>query len=148
MVLLRRFNMESDRFIERFAALHRLHRTDLNALVVILDAFNEGRALSPGELGAALALSPPATTALVDRLEGAGHVERRRSATDRRKVEVVMNEQAVRLAGQFFAPLGAHLSAAISTLSEAERRVVGDFLARTTAATQAATRETDALTSP
>ncbi|MFI6324872.1 MarR family winged helix-turn-helix transcriptional regulator [Nonomuraea sp. NPDC050556] len=137
---MRRLNMESDRFVERFATLHGLHRTDLNALVVILDAVNAGHAMSPGELGAALMLSPPATTALLNRLEQAGHVERRRSSTDRRKVEVAMNEQAAELARQFFAPLGRQLSEVIGGFSEEERRVIGRFLAGSIEATVEASK--------
>ncbi|MFF4624557.1 MarR family winged helix-turn-helix transcriptional regulator [Nonomuraea jabiensis] len=141
MVLLRALNVEADRFVERFAAVHRLHRTDVNALVVILDALQAGRPLSPGELGGALNLSPPATTALIDRLEQVGHVERRRSIADRRKVEVVLNEQAIELAGQFFAPLGRHLSDAIDVFTAEERRVIGRFLERSINATVAARKE-------
>ncbi|MFD1936880.1 MULTISPECIES: MarR family winged helix-turn-helix transcriptional regulator [Nonomuraea] len=141
MILMRRLNVESDRFVERFATTHGLHRTDLNALVVILDALGAGRPLTPGGLGAALNLSPPATTALIDRLEQAGHVERRRSATDRRKIEVVMNEQAVHLAGRFFAPLGRHLTTTIDAFGPEERRIIGEFLTRSIEATVAAREE-------
>ncbi|MFB4274057.1 MarR family winged helix-turn-helix transcriptional regulator [Nonomuraea sp. MTCD27] len=141
MVLIRALYVESDRFAERFAALHRLHRTDLNALVVILDAARAGRPLTPGGLGGALNLSPPATTALIDRLEHAGHVERRRSTTDRRKVEVVLNEQAAELARRFFAPLARHLSAAIDAFTPEERQVVGRFLESGIKATAAARLE-------
>ncbi|MCF6471404.1 MarR family transcriptional regulator [Nonomuraea sp. MG754425] len=143
MVMMRALNVESDRFAERFAALHRLHRTDLNALVAILDAGRAGTPLTPGGLGAALNLSPPATTALIDRLEQAGHVERRRSATDRRKIEVVLNEQAARLARRFFAPLGRHLSAAIAAFTPEERQVIGRFLDSGIKATAAARAETN-----
>ncbi|MBB6552065.1 MarR family winged helix-turn-helix transcriptional regulator [Nonomuraea rubra] len=141
MVMMRALNVESDRFAERFAALHRLHRTDLNALVAILDAAHAGTPLTPGGLGAALNLSPPATTALIDRLEQAGHVERRRSATDRRKVEVVLNEQAAELARRFFAPLGRHLTEAIEAFTADERRVIGRFLDSGIQATAAARLE-------
>ncbi|MFC5829890.1 MarR family winged helix-turn-helix transcriptional regulator [Nonomuraea insulae] len=141
MVMMRALNVESDRFPERFAALHGLHRTDLNALVVILDAAREGRPLTPGGLGGALNLSPPATTALIDRLEQAGHVERRRSETDRRKIEVVLNEQAAELARSFFAPLGRHLTAAIEAFTPEERLVIGRFLESGIKATAAARLE-------
>ncbi|MCP2358709.1 DNA-binding MarR family transcriptional regulator [Nonomuraea thailandensis] len=142
MVLMRALNVESDRFAERFAAQHRLHRTDLNALVAILDAARAGTPLTPGGLGAALNLSPPATTALIDRLEHAGHVERRRSATDRRKVEVALNEQAAALARRFFAPLGRHLTEAIGAFTAEERQVIGRFLDSGIKATAAARLET------
>ncbi|HEX4813671.1 MAG TPA: MarR family transcriptional regulator [Nonomuraea sp.] len=142
MVLMRALNVESDRFAERFAARHGLHRTDLNALVVILDAARAGTPLTPGGLGAALNLSPPATTALVDRLQQAGHVERRRSAADRRKVEVVLNEQAAELASRFFAPLGRHLTEVIEAFTPEERLVIGRFLESGIRATAAARSET------
>ncbi|NUR86489.1 MAG: MarR family transcriptional regulator [Nonomuraea sp.] len=138
MVLIRRLNVESDRFVEGFAVTHGLHRTDLNALVVILDA---GRPLSPGELGAALTLSAPATSALLDRLEQAGHVERRRAAGDRRRVEVVIREQATELTGAFFAPLVRRFTAVIDAFGPEEREVVGRFLADGIEATVAARKE-------
>ncbi|GGS98867.1 MarR family winged helix-turn-helix transcriptional regulator [Nonomuraea spiralis] len=144
MVLIRRLNVESDRFVEGFAVAHRSHRTDMNALVVILDAHLAGHPLSPGELGTALNLSAPATTALLDRLEQAGHVGRRRDAGDRRKVEVVINEQAVELAGTFFAPLVRHLTAAIDAFTPEEREIVGRFLAGAIEATVAARKEHEA----
>lgn len=144
MVLIRRLNVESDRFVEGFAVAHRLHRTDMNALVVILDAHLAGRPLSPGELGAALNLSAPATSALLGRLEQVGHVERQRTAGDRRKVEVVIREQAVELAGEFFAPLVRRLTAAIDAFSPEEREIIGRFLTDGIEATVAARKEHEA----
>ncbi|MEV0383623.1 MarR family transcriptional regulator [Nonomuraea sp. NPDC050643] len=141
MIMMRALNVESDRFIERFATLHGLHRTDLNALVVILDADRVGRPLTPGALGIALHLSPPATTALINRLEQAGHVERRRSTTDRRKVEVVLNEQAAQLARHFFTPLARHLTKVIDAFTPEERRVIGRFLESSIKANTAARLE-------
>ncbi|WP_246089896.1 MarR family winged helix-turn-helix transcriptional regulator [Nonomuraea deserti] len=138
MVLIRRLNVESDRFVEGFAVAHRLHRTDLNALVEILDAHHAGHALSPGELGAKLNLSAPATTALIDRLEQAGHAGRRRSTTDGRKIEVVITERAVELARAFFAPLGRHLTAVVEEFGPEERETIGRFLTRGIEATVAA----------
>ncbi|GGK80784.1 hypothetical protein Sme01_44800 [Sphaerisporangium melleum] len=142
LTLLRRLNVELDRFVERFAVGHGLHRTDLNAVVVIMDAAREGRPLTPGELGAALNLSAPATTALLNRLEHAGHIERTRSATDRRKVELALHSQAVTLARDFFTPLARHLSAALEEFSGAERQVIRRFLAGGIEASVAAREET------
>ncbi|MEW9527481.1 MarR family winged helix-turn-helix transcriptional regulator [Microbispora sp. NPDC049125] len=138
MALMRRLNVEADRFGERFAVDHGLHRTDLNALVVIMDAAREGRPLSPGALGAALNLSAPATTALINRLEQAGHLTRHRSAVDRRKVELAVHEQAATLAGRFFAPLGQEMSAVIDDFTGEERQVIARFLSRSIEATVAA----------
>ncbi|MFC4537095.1 MarR family winged helix-turn-helix transcriptional regulator [Sphaerisporangium dianthi] len=128
ITLMRRLNVELDRFVERFAVDHGLHRTDLNAVVVIMDAAREGRPLTPGALGAALNLSAPATTALLNRLEQAGHVERSRSETDRRKVELALHSQAVTLAKEFFTPLARHLSEALAPFTGEERQVILRFL--------------------
>ncbi|MCT9933326.1 MarR family transcriptional regulator [Planotetraspora sp. A-T 1434] len=135
MSLMRRLNVEVDRFSEQFAMDHGLHRTDLNALVVIMDASREGRPLSPGALGVALNLSAPATTALINRLEQAGHLERHRSATDRRKVELAMHQKAATLAARFFAPLGQEMTAALDEFTDEERRLISRFLARSIEAT-------------
>ncbi|MFC4590745.1 MarR family winged helix-turn-helix transcriptional regulator [Sphaerisporangium corydalis] len=128
MTLMRRLNVELDRFVEQFATDNGLHRTDLNAVVVIMDAARAGVPLSPGSLGAALNLSAPATTALLNRLEQAGHVERTRSATDRRKVELTLHEKAVILASRFFTPLAQHLSASFAHFSHEDRLVIDHFL--------------------
>ena len=45
--------------------------------------------MTAGELAGRLGLGAPATTALVDRLESAGHVRRDRDPHDRRKVTIV-----------------------------------------------------------
>ena len=42
-------------------------------------------------------VSPPAMSAYVDRLEGAGLVARRRSETDRRRVELELTEEGARV---------------------------------------------------
>ncbi|MFC7387324.1 MarR family winged helix-turn-helix transcriptional regulator [Sphaerisporangium rhizosphaerae] len=128
ITMMRRLNVELDRFVERFAVDHGLHRTDLNAVVVIMDAARDGRPLTPGALGAALNLSAPATTALLNRLEQAGHVQRTRSETDRRKVELALQAQAIALAKEFFTPLAQHLSASLEEFGDAERQVIHRFL--------------------
>ena len=49
------------------------------------------------ELAAAEGVSPPAMTAYVDRLESAGLVARRRSDRDRRRVELALTDEGVRV---------------------------------------------------
>ena len=87
---MREFTLESDRYVERVASLHGLHRTDLNALGFLIRPGREANSMTPGKLGEALNLSSPATTALVDRLERSGHVNRQRGQTDRRQVQLAM----------------------------------------------------------
>ncbi|GAB4005677.1 hypothetical protein GCM10029992_54260 [Glycomyces albus] len=92
--LFRAATAASDRFAERFGASHGLHRTDLNALEAIMDAARRGAPMSPSVLAAETGLSPSATTALIDRLEASGHVERVRTGGDRRRVTLAMSEAA------------------------------------------------------
>ena len=65
-----------------------IHSTDATALAYLIDQRNHGRILSAGDLGALLALSGPATTAAIDRLENRGLVTRRASTADGRRVEI------------------------------------------------------------
>ncbi|ONF73412.1 MarR family transcriptional regulator [Amycolatopsis keratiniphila] len=135
VLLLRQLTVEADRFAEMFGEKHGLHRTDLNALAVIMDAARMGAPMSPSTLASALHLSASATTAVLDRLERAGHVHRDRSATDRRKVELRMHEKAREIGAEFFLPLGKRYAEAWREMGEDERRTVARFLRGTIAAT-------------
>jgi DNA-binding MarR family transcriptional regulator len=126
--LLRQLTVETDRFAEMFGEAHGMHRTDLNALVVIMHAAHRGESVSPGQLARALDMSASAITAVLDRLEHAGHVARDRSPRDRRRIELLMPEEAMRLGQQFFGPLGVELSSAWSGFNEDERATIARFL--------------------
>lgn len=127
--LLRAMTVESDQFAEQFGALHGLHRTDMNALVVIMDAERRGEPMSPSQLAAALGLSASATTALLDRLERTGHLNRDRSASDRRRITLVMPDKALDLGRAFFAPLAAEFARAWEDFTPTERDTIARFLA-------------------
>lgn len=135
--LLRQLTVETDRFAEMFGEAHRLHRTDLNALVVIMDATRRGTPISPSQLARALHLSASATTAVLDRLEQAGHVERDRSPTDRRRIELVMPDSAQIVGEQFFRPLGVEMSRAWEGFNERDRATIVEFLTASIDATVA-----------
>ncbi|PXY38204.1 MarR family winged helix-turn-helix transcriptional regulator [Prauserella flavalba] len=126
--LLRQLTVENGEFVEILRQAHRMHRTDLNALAVIMEATRSGGPPSPRELAEALHLSASATTALIDRLESAGHVHRTRSATDRRRVELRVEETALELARSLFTPLGEELSRTWTEFGPEERRIIERFL--------------------
>jgi DNA-binding MarR family transcriptional regulator len=119
---LRRFTVESDVFVDVFARRHRLGRSDLNAIMWISTGQQSGRPMTAGELAGRLGLGPPATTALVDRLEAAGHVRRTRDPQDRRKVTIVMQPPALEVASEFFVPLGRLMNRALEGTSPEEMR--------------------------
>src|SRR5690606_41295864 len=104
-----------------FGQAHGLYRTDLSALVVIMDANRRGETMTPTRLAKALNLSASATTAVLDRLEKARHLRRDRSADDRRRVHLVMPERTLRLGAQLFGPLGEAYAPARAGCDAAER---------------------------
>jgi DNA-binding MarR family transcriptional regulator len=131
-LLLRRLTVELDAVGQRFAELHGLGRTDVRAMVAIMDAARRGEALTAGALGRAVDLSSASVTALVDRLERAGHVHRVRDPADRRRVVLEMSESAMVAGGQFFGGLQRDLVAAMAAYSDEELAVVRRFLEQVT----------------
>ncbi len=131
--LLRQVAVASGRFSDSFAESHDLHRTDLNALSVLMDGAHSGRPMSAGELAGRLSLSAPATTALLDRLSRVGHVQRHRNLNDRRIVDIEISPGAMQLGRQLFEPLSRHVGRALGqyTVSELDlmARVLRDVLA-------------------
>jgi DNA-binding MarR family transcriptional regulator len=131
-LLLRRMSVELDAVGQRFATIHGLGRTDVRALVAIMDAARRGEALTAGTLGQAVELSSASVTALVDRLERSGHVRRVRDAADRRRVGLEMTESAMAAGGEFFGALNRDLLAAMADYSDDELAVVRRFLEQVT----------------
>lgn len=58
--------------------------SDFLALQLLLDAEDRGRAIGPKDLKERLGITSAATTMLVDRLVGSGHIRREQHPTDRR----------------------------------------------------------------
>ncbi|MEU2100471.1 MarR family winged helix-turn-helix transcriptional regulator [Streptomyces globisporus] len=100
-----------------FADWLGLHSTDAVALLQIAAADERGTPLSPARLGERIQLSPSATTALLNRLEAAGHITRSREHTDRRLVTLRSGPHVQERADEFFRPLGGQLDAAMAAYS-------------------------------
>jgi DNA-binding MarR family transcriptional regulator len=83
---------------------------------------------SPGiglrELAESEGVSPPAMTAYVDRLEAAGLVERRRPEHDRRRVELVLTAEGLRVLRSARGRRTAWLAARLKRLSPDELAAV------------------------
>jgi DNA-binding MarR family transcriptional regulator len=114
------------------AAEHRvllgrlLGLTDSDVLAVQHLA-REGR-MTPSALGARLHLTSGGTTALIQRLERAGHLERHPNPDDRRSVIVALTPAVRDRAGAALAPYVAELDRLVASLSEDERATVERFL--------------------
>lgn len=135
--LLRQLTVETDRFVEIFGEKQRMHRTDLNALAVIMDARWTDEPMSPTRLAEALHLSASATTSVLDRLEASGHVERARHPHDRRKVELRVSAKALEWGRDFFEPLDAAFTRAWQRFGDDDKEVIARFLAASIDATVA-----------
>ncbi|MHA7279569.1 MarR family winged helix-turn-helix transcriptional regulator [Arthrobacter sp. MDT2-2] len=141
LALLRQFTIETDRYVEAASERDSLYRTDLQALGIMMGAARAGLTVTPGLLREELNLSSPATTALVDRLDSAGHVTRRRSDVDRRQVHLEMTEKARATGAMLFAPLARHISGVFDQYSDEQLALLLDMMRRVTDATVAAKNE-------
>jgi DNA-binding MarR family transcriptional regulator len=130
---LRAISVQLDLARAAFGQANGLPDTDVRALIGLLDADRAGIPATPGWLGAQLGLTSPATTALLDRLERAGHIDRQRSPVDRRKVQIRVSAAAIDLGWTFFGPLLTSMISAMRPFSSAELDTVEQFLAEVAA---------------
>ncbi|MCU1538057.1 MAG: transcriptional regulator, MarR family [Humibacillus sp.] len=108
-----------------------MHPTDLAAMSQIAYA---AVPLGPRELSSRLGISPAAMTDVVDRLEEAGHLLRRRDTQDRRRVQLVPTESARNEVREQLAELLDALDAITDDFSAAERDAILRYLQRAAAA--------------
>ncbi|UBI40487.1 MULTISPECIES: MarR family winged helix-turn-helix transcriptional regulator [Streptomyces] len=86
--------------------------------------------LSPARLSERISLSSGATTALLNRLEKAGCVERRRETSDRRVVTLRSSPDVRPRAMRFFGPYTAGMEQVTSRYSEAQLAEFREFVTR------------------
>ncbi|RKO22121.1 MarR family transcriptional regulator [Pseudarthrobacter phenanthrenivorans] len=147
--LLQEFTLEANRYVDTAGGRKDMHRTDLNALAVIMTHTAKGNVVTPGLLRKELHLSSPATTALIDRLDQSGHVVRERHSSDRRQVQLKMTPKAYQDGGAIFAPLSRHMGSAMADFSPEELETVTRFMTAMVEATVAAREESSSSpTSP
>jgi DNA-binding MarR family transcriptional regulator len=124
-----------------FATRNGLSATDVRALVCLLDRERAGVPASPTWLAGQLRVTTASVTALLDRLERAGHVRRVPRSDDRRRVDVLVQDSAKELGWAFFGPLIDATAAVLDRRSAAERAVIDAFLDDMVAAVDAAAGE-------
>jgi DNA-binding MarR family transcriptional regulator len=105
-----------------------LNLTDPKALGFLLDA---GAPMTAGDLAARTGLTTGAITGIVDRLEGAGFVRRKRDPHDRRQVilEVIMGKVR-REIEPIFEQLSKRMSALAASYSRRDLATIMEFLER------------------
>lgn len=122
---VRRFAEAVEHLQHDWAATTGLHRSDLAALTHLAGADDD---LTMRQLADRLGLSPAATTALVDRLEGRGHARRGRHPDDARRVTVALSDEAAALAGRYFGELAGRVLAVLERFDGDELEVLERFL--------------------
>lgn len=111
---LRAYGGQYAELSRRFAAWLGLHSTDATAVLEIAAAEERGTPLSPARLSERIALSTGATTALLNRLETAGHITRTREHSDRRVITLRSGPHIQERADEFFGPLAHRLDATMA----------------------------------
>lgn len=97
-----------------------------------LDMVARHAPVSAGELSRYTGLSSAAVTGLVDRLERAGMVERRRDPADRRRVLLEPSERFRRLGGRLFEGFAAAWQDLLDEYGDRELELILEFLRRST----------------
>jgi DNA-binding MarR family transcriptional regulator len=100
--------------------------TDMECLGFLLSK----RISTPTELAKYTGLSSGATTAMLDRLEKGGFIERRRNPEDRRGTLIVLAKSGAEKVAPWFTPVGKAQDALISNYSEEELQLISSFFER------------------
>ena len=113
----------------------------MNALSIIINYEQRGLLPSPRDLSRELQLSSPATTAMLDRLEKLGMIERQRSDRDRRVIRIAMTSKARAKGREMFMPLGIKMLDILSGYDEEQLQVISKFMAEAVAGVDSAREE-------
>jgi len=115
---------------DHFDAVHGLQGVEGEALLLVIKAARDAdqALITPGQLGRELRLPSASVTALIDRLEKAGHLHRIRDTVDRRRVLLKPSEPAQRTHNDYWYPLNDRVVASMTELDDDELAVVNRFL--------------------
>lgn len=122
--LLRAIDADMDRFDEAAAARLGINPTGFRCM----DILSRGGAITAGKLAAEAGLTTGAVTALVDRLEKAGYVRRKRDRRDRRVVLIEATARAIDKVWPVFAGLVTESSAVLNGFRIGELETIVRFL--------------------
>jgi DNA-binding MarR family transcriptional regulator len=124
LIALRRYGLEHDRFDLAVARAHDVSMAEMKAI----DHIQAEGELTPRELGERLSLTSGAVTAVIDRLERGGWVERSPNPRDRRSVVVRMTEQSIEACVRIYVPFSEALARLAAELPADSREALTEFL--------------------
>jgi DNA-binding MarR family transcriptional regulator len=122
-VAVQAYQRSTDAFDDVVANRLGLNRIDLRCLDWLFDGPR-----TIGQLAEATALSSPATTALIDRLERKGFVRRVRDTADRRKILVELTDAAQQQAQQLYGVLAADGARLLANYTPEQLAFLRDYL--------------------
>jgi DNA-binding MarR family transcriptional regulator len=123
-VEVRRYQNAQDAFDDAASERLGINRTDARCL----DIIDLGGRITAGQLAAESGLSTGAVTAVLDRLEQAGYVERTRDTADRRRVLVELTPKVRERAEEIWGPIAAEANEAWGRYSDEELALLHEFL--------------------
>lgn len=129
---LRRWSAAFNDLGRQFGLHLGMHSTDAAALLQITNAEVRDAPLTQTQLARRVGLSTTATSTLLSRLEGAGHIERLRSQKDRRVVMLRSTPSVHAEVEHFFASVGEDLDAILSAYPADELESFSELLAAMT----------------
>lgn len=124
--ILRQVSAQSVLISDTIAGHVGLNSTDLECLDLLFLA----GPTTAGRLASHTGLTTGAMTAVLDRLERARFVRRRRDSQDRRRVLVEVLPRALEMLQPFYAPLAAAMSRLHGNYGDRELAVIVDYLSR------------------
>ncbi|MFE5581194.1 MarR family transcriptional regulator [Kitasatospora sp. NPDC056531] len=112
------------------AARLGLNVTDLTCLGFVIEAALAGESLAAGDLAERAQLTTGAVTGVLNRLEKTGYARREADPGDRRRVRVVMADDAQQRILQAYGPFYERIGALFADYTPEETAVIADWFTR------------------
>ena len=138
---VRRLGLQVNSYVAAVARQTGHHAADLHAVAVVRRAAEHGAPMGAGDLGRTLGLSPAAVSAMLHRMERAGHVQRTRAGDDGRRVLLVPTDRTFEDSSHLFAPMTDGFRDVLDDYSPEQLAVVTEVLDRLRDATADAEHE-------
>ena len=123
-----RFRRADAAFYQRIRSVTGMGDNELRLVQYVLQAHRHGREVKPTEIARHLGISSASTTALLDRLERAGSLQRLSHPTDRRSILIAPTAEVEARLSATVEEYGRRLAQLSTQLSDQDRAAVEGFL--------------------
>ena len=123
-----RFRRADAAFYQRIRSVTAMGDNELRVVQYVLQAHRQGREVKPTEIARHLGVSSASTTALLDRLERAGSLQRLSHPTDRRSILIAPTAEVEARLSATVEEYGRRLAQLAAELSDQDRTAVERFL--------------------